>query len=77
LVSFAAGYSSLRYSRYILASLVGVFPGLVLLVLAGDLVERSPLLAFALIAAILLGLVVLSRGLLDRKTSDKKETPAR
>jgi uncharacterized membrane protein YdjX (TVP38/TMEM64 family) len=62
LVSLAAGYSSLNYTRYILASLIGVFPGLALLVLAGDLVERSPILAFALVALLLVGLVVASRG---------------
>ena len=67
LVSFASGYSSLSYPRYIVASFIGVFPGLVLLVLAGDLVERSPLLAFGLVALILVGVVIAGRGL-QKKT---------
>jgi uncharacterized membrane protein YdjX (TVP38/TMEM64 family) len=48
-VSFAAGYSKLNYIRFILASVTGVLPGLVLLVLAGDLAEQSPLLSVAII----------------------------
>ena len=67
LVSMAAGYSSISYARYIAASLVGVFPGLVLLVLAGDIAERSPLIAFALIAFLLIGLVIIGHRV-NRKT---------
>jgi uncharacterized membrane protein YdjX (TVP38/TMEM64 family) len=61
LVSLAAGYASLRYSQYITASLLGVLPGLALLVLAGDLAASSPLLAFAVVVLLIVGLVVLSR----------------
>ena len=53
LVSFAAGYSSISYRAYLLSSLVGVFPSLALLTLAGDLVTRSPLLAFGIVTAFL------------------------
>lgn len=63
LVSFAAGYSSINYTRYIVASFIGVTPGLALLVLAGDLVETNPLLAFVLVALVLVGLVIAGRGL--------------
>lgn len=59
LVSFAAGYSSMSYRAYLLSSLVGVFPSLALLTLAGDLVTRSPLLAFGIVAAFL-GLLALA-----------------
>lgn len=71
LVSFAAGFSSINYPTYIIASLVGVFPGLALLVLAGDLVERSPVLAFALVALILVGVVIAGRGLSNKRPSAK------
>lgn len=68
LVSFAAGFSSISYPTYIVASFIGVLPGLVLLVLAGDLVESNPLLAFALVALILLGVVIAGRGLGEKKS---------
>jgi len=71
LVSFAAGFSSISYPRYIVASFIGVFPGLALLVLAGDLVESSPLLAFALVALILVGVVIAGRGLSEKKPDSK------
>lgn len=71
LVSFASGYSSISYPRYIVASFIGVFPGLALLVLAGDLVESSPVLAFALVALILVGVVIAGRGLSEKKTDAK------
>jgi uncharacterized membrane protein YdjX (TVP38/TMEM64 family) len=61
LVSLAAGYSSLRYAQYLAASLLGVLPGLALLVLAGDLAASSPILAFAVVVLLIVGLVVLSR----------------
>ncbi len=72
LVSFAAGHSPMNYGQYLLASLIGVFPGLVLLVFAGDLAQQSPLLAFALVALLIGGLVVASRWL-DRKPREEKE----
>jgi len=67
-VSFAAGYSSLHFLHFTIASLIGVFPGLLLLVVAGDLVESSPVLAFAIVAFLLIGLALLS-SLLNRKQS--------
>lgn len=69
LVSFAAGYSKLGYLRYLSASLTGVFPPLVLLVLAGDLVESSPLLAFVVVVA-LVGSLALAGRLLGGHLSD-------
>ena len=63
LVSFASGFSLISYPTYIAASLIGVFPGLALLVLAGDMVEESPLLAFGLVALVLVGLVIAGHGL--------------
>ena len=45
--------SSISYRAYLLSSLVGVFPSLALLTLAGDLVTRSPLLAFGIVTAFL------------------------
>lgn len=61
LVSFAAGYSPLAFRTYTLASLAGALPSLALLALAGDLVTRSPLLAFALVAALVGGLALAAR----------------
>ncbi|HWQ13710.1 MAG TPA: VTT domain-containing protein [Roseiflexaceae bacterium] len=61
LVSFAAGYSPISFRSYILASLAGVLPALALLVLAGDLVTRTPLLAFALVAALVTALALAGR----------------
>lgn len=52
LVSFAAGLSTLGFWHYTLASLLGVLPALALLVFAGDLVTSSPLLASALVVAL-------------------------
>ena len=69
LVSFAAGYSRLGYLRYLSASLTGVFPALVLLVLAGDLVASSPLLAFVIVVA-LVGSLALAGRLLGGRLSD-------
>jgi uncharacterized membrane protein YdjX (TVP38/TMEM64 family) len=65
LVSFAAGLSPIGFGRYTLASFAGVFPALAALVLAGDLVTSSPLLAFALIAAVVAGMALIGR-LLER-----------
>jgi uncharacterized membrane protein YdjX (TVP38/TMEM64 family) len=61
LVSFAAGYSPISFRIYTIASLAGVLPALALLVLAGDLVTRSPLLAFALVAVLVGGLALIGR----------------
>lgn len=72
LVSLAAGHSPMSYEQYLLASLLGVFPGLAVLVLAGDIAEQSPFLAFALVALLIGGLVVASR-LIDRQPPDEKK----
>ena len=61
LVSLAAGHSRLSYLAYISASLTGVFPALVLLVLAGDLVESSPLLAVVLVILVVGSLALAGR----------------
>lgn len=58
LVSFAAGYSQIGFLPYTLSSLLGVLPSLALLVLAGDLVTSSPLLAFGLVALLAGGLAL-------------------
>jgi uncharacterized membrane protein YdjX (TVP38/TMEM64 family) len=61
LVSFAAGYSRLGFGAYTLASLAGVAPALALLAFAGDLVTRSPLLAFGLVALLVGSLAIVGR----------------
>ncbi len=61
LVSLAAGHSHLGYWRFISASLTGVFPFLVLLVLAGDLVESSPLISIGIVVLIVASLAVAGR----------------
>jgi uncharacterized membrane protein YdjX (TVP38/TMEM64 family) len=61
LVSFAAGYSSIGFLPYTISSLAGVAPSLALLVLAGDLVTTSPLLAFGLVAVLVGGLALAGR----------------
>lgn len=61
LVSFAAGYSRLRFRTYTLASLAGVLPSLALLAFAGDLVTSSPVLAFGLVALFVGGLALIGR----------------
>jgi len=65
-VSFAAGYSSLRYLHFIIASLFGVFPGLLLLVVAGDMAENSPVVAIVIVVFLLIGLALLG-GLFNRR----------
>lgn len=60
LVSFAAGYASVPYVAYLTGSFLGVFPALVLLVFAGDMVTSSPLLAFALVFALVAGMALLA-----------------
>jgi uncharacterized membrane protein YdjX (TVP38/TMEM64 family) len=59
LVSFAAGYASVGYGAYLAGSFAGVFPALVLLVFAGDLVTSSPLLATVLVVALVASMAVL------------------
>jgi uncharacterized membrane protein YdjX (TVP38/TMEM64 family) len=54
LVSFAAGYARLSFPRYLAASSLGSSPSIAMLVLAGELATRAPLLA--------LGLTVLAVG---------------
>jgi uncharacterized membrane protein YdjX (TVP38/TMEM64 family) len=61
LVSFAAGYSPISFVRYTLASLGGALPALALLALAGDLVTSSPLLALAIVVALVGGLALAAR----------------
>ncbi|MGB8644464.1 MAG: VTT domain-containing protein [Anaerolineae bacterium] len=61
LVSLAAGHSHLPYWRYLTASLTGVLPALALLVLAGDLVSSSPLLAFAIVILVVASLAIAGR----------------
>lgn len=74
IVSFAAGYSPLSYFRYILASLGGVLPALVVLVFAGDLFEQSPLLALVIVVALVAGLILAGR-LLGVDRVEKGPTP--
>ena len=70
LVSFAAGYASLNYGAYLAGSFTGVFPALVLLVFAGDMVTNSPALAFALVVAIVGGMALLGH-LINSKSETK------
>ncbi len=69
LVSFAAGYASLRYGAYLAGSFAGIFPALVLLVFAGDLVTSSPLFAFVLVAALVAGMALLGYLINSRGTT--------
>ncbi|HMO57231.1 MAG TPA: VTT domain-containing protein [Roseiflexaceae bacterium] len=61
IVSFAAGCSAISFRRYTLASLAGAAPSLALLAYAGDLVLAAPLLAFALVALLIVGLALVAR----------------
>ncbi len=61
LVSFAAGYAAIAFPVYLVSSLLGVAPALALLVLAGDLVTSSPLLALGIVALLVGGLALASR----------------
>lgn len=61
IVSFAAGYSPISFTAYTLSSLLGVLPSLALLVLAGDLVTSSPLLAFGVVLLLAVALAVAGR----------------
>lgn len=69
LVSFAAGLSQIGFWRYLVASFLGVLPALALLVLAGDLVTTSPLLAFGLVVLLVGSLAIVGR-LLEAGGSD-------
>jgi len=53
LVSLAAGLSPLPFRSYLLASLVGVAPWIVLLTLAGDVGRSNPWLGVGVVVAIL------------------------
>jgi len=66
LVSFAAGLSSLRLTRYLLASFAGVLPSLVLLVLAGDVATSSPWLGVVIVLVLVGSLGVAGRLLRSR-----------
>jgi uncharacterized membrane protein YdjX (TVP38/TMEM64 family) len=61
IVSFAAGYSPISFTAYTLSSLLGVLPSLALLVLAGDLVTSSPLLAFGVVLLLAVALAIAGR----------------
>jgi uncharacterized membrane protein YdjX (TVP38/TMEM64 family) len=61
LVSFAAGLSRMRLGTYLLASLSGVLPSLALLVYAGDVSTAAPLLAVAIVVALLASLALVGR----------------
>jgi uncharacterized membrane protein YdjX (TVP38/TMEM64 family) len=58
LVSFAAGAAPISFVAYIVGSFLGVLPALVLLVVAGDLALRSPLLAFVVVVGLVGGLAL-------------------
>ncbi len=58
LVSFAAGLSRLSFRRYLAASFAGVLPSLALLALAGDVAASSPLVALAIVLALVASLTI-------------------
>lgn len=72
LVSFAAGYASLHYGAYLAGSFTGVFPALVLLVFAGDMVTSSPVLAFALVVVVVGGMAFMGHLINTRTTQAHK-----
>ena len=61
LVSLAAGLSPLSFRPYLLASLVGVAPWIVLLTLAGDVGRSNPWLGVGVVVAILVLAAALGR----------------
>ena len=61
LVSFAAGLSRLSFRGYLAASFVGVLPSLALLALAGDVATSSPLVAIAIVLALVASLALAGR----------------
>jgi uncharacterized membrane protein YdjX (TVP38/TMEM64 family) len=75
LISFAAGYAPISFRLYLLSSLAGVAPALALLAFAGDLVTRSPVLAFALVVAFV-GSLALAGKLMSRKTLQQDDATA-
>ncbi len=77
LVSFAAGISRLSLGRYLLASLAGVLPAMALLVYAGDVATGSPLLAGALVAALVASLLLAGRLIRTSRTVAAGEEPER
>ena len=72
LVSFAAGYASLGYGAYLIGSFTGVFPALILLVFAGDIVTSSPVLAFALVVAVVGGMALVGHLINSKATPAQK-----
>ena len=60
-VSFAAGCSRMLWWHYLIGSVVGVAPGLLVLTVAGDLSTTNPLLAVAIAVAFIALMVGLSR----------------
>lgn len=61
LVSFAAGCSSMPWWQYLLGSLLGVAPGLLVLTVAGDLSTSNPVLAVGIAVGFVLLMVAVSR----------------
>ena len=61
LVSFAAGCSSMSWWQYLLGSLLGVAPGLLVLTVAGDLSTSNPVLAVGIAVGFVLLMVGISR----------------
>ena len=61
LVSFAAGCSSMSWWQYLLGSLLGVAPGLLVLTVAGDLSTSNPVLAVGIAVGFVLLMVAVSR----------------
>ncbi|MGE5264413.1 MAG: TVP38/TMEM64 family protein [Acidobacteriota bacterium] len=72
LVSFAAGYAPVGYGAYLAGSFAGVFPALVLLVFAGDLVTSSPFLAFGLVVALVASMAILGHWI-NTRTAETTE----
>ena len=61
LVSFAAGCSSMPWWQYLLGSMLGVAPGLLVLTVAGDLSTSNPGLAIGIAVGFVLLMVGISR----------------
>ena len=61
LVSFAAGCSSMPWWQYLLGSLLGVAPGVLVLTVAGDLSTSNPWLAVGIAVGFVLLMVGVSR----------------
>ena len=61
LVSFAAGCSNMPWWQYLLGSLLGVAPGLLVLTVAGDLSTSNPGLAIGIAVGFVLLMVGISR----------------